>query len=134
LFWRVLLLFTLVPLAEVAVMIEVGRRIGTGSTVALILLTGVLGAYLARAEGFGVLRRISEDLENHRVPARGLVDGALVLVGGLLLLTPGFITDALGLLMLLEPSRAWIRGYAGRWLLSRVAGPTVWIVRPRKRE
>lgn len=133
-FLRVFLLFTLVPLTELVVIIEVGRRLGTGVTIGLVLLTGVVGAYLARLEGFGVLRHIREDLENNRVPARGLVDGLLVLLGGLLLLTPGFITDLVGFLMLFGPSRNVIRRYLAQYLTSLAGGQAVWMVRTRKRE
>ncbi len=104
-FLRLLLLLTLVPALELVLLIEIGSRIGTLNTLLLIVATGVLGAALARAEGLSVLAQIRAQTQAGRVPAMALLEGASVLGGGLLLLTPGFVTDTLGFLMLIPPSR-----------------------------
>ncbi|MGN6548991.1 MAG: FxsA family protein [Pararhizobium sp.] len=97
------------PVAEIAVFIVVGRHIGVLPTLGLILLTAILGSILLRVQGFGVLARIRQDVENRRVPARELVHGLMILLAGVLLITPGFITDTLGFLLFIPPVRdaAW---------------------------
>lgn len=98
-------LFLVVPIAEIAVFIVVGNRIGLGWTLGLTLLTAVAGSFLLRIQGFAVLRRIRADVEAGRVPGRELVHGVMIVAAGILLLTPGFITDTLGLLLFLPPVR-----------------------------
>ena len=105
-FLRLLLLFTIVPLLELFLLVKLGAVVGVGPTVALVIFTGVLGAWLARQQGLGVLRRLSEDLAKGRLPAETLVDGLLILIAGAVLLTPGLLTDALGFLLLVPKSRA----------------------------
>jgi len=118
-FFKLLLLFTIVPILELAVIIDVGRRIGTWNTVIVVLLTAVLGSYLVRLEGIGVVYRIRESLSYGLFPGDELLDGALVLVAGALLLTPGFLTDGLGFLAVFPPSRAVIRRMLKRYLEAR---------------
>lgn len=112
-FARILLLFIVVPLVELALLIKVGQLVGVWPTISLVILTGIAGASLAKHEGLSVLRRIERELEFGRLPTTELLDGFLILAGGLLLLTPGFITDTIGFLCLLPPTRilvrAWIR-------------------------
>jgi UPF0716 protein FxsA len=105
-FLRLLLLFTIVPLVELFLLVKLGTVVGVGPTVALVIFTGVLGAWLARQQGLGVLRRLSEDLAVGRLPAEALIDGLLILIAGAVLLTPGLLTDALGFLLLVPQSRA----------------------------
>ena len=105
-FLRLLLLFTIVPLVELFLLVKLGTVVGVGPTVALVIFTGVLGAWLARQQGLGVLRRLSEDLAVGRLPAEALIDGLLILIAGAVLLTPGLLTDALGFLLLVPKSRA----------------------------
>jgi len=100
-----LLLFVLVPIVELALLIRVGQVIGLGLTIGLVLVTGVLGAALARREGLAAARRIREDLAAARPPAESLASTALVLVAGILLITPGMLTDAVGLALLVRPIR-----------------------------
>jgi UPF0716 protein FxsA len=108
-FLRLLLLFTIVPLVELFLLVKLGTVVGVGPTVALVIFTGVLGAWLARQQGLGVLRRLSEDLAVGRLPAEALIDGLLILIAGAVLLTPGLLTDALGFLLLVPKSRAVVR-------------------------
>src|SRR5260221_10641067 len=99
------LLFVVLPIVEITVAIQVAHHIGGLNTVALLLLFSFAGMWLARLGGFSVVRRIQEQLENRTVPTNDLIEGALVFVGGLLLVVPGFVTDALGLLLLFPLSR-----------------------------
>ena len=108
-FVRLLLLFTIVPLVELFLLVKLGTVVGVGPTVALVIFTGILGAWLARQQGLGVLRRLSEDLAKGRLPAEALIDGLLILIAGAVLLTPGLLTDALGFLLLVPRSRAAVR-------------------------
>jgi UPF0716 protein FxsA len=103
------LLFVVVPLAELYVIIQVGQAIGALPTIALLLADSLLGAWLARSQGRAVWRRFQQALAAGRVPAREVLDGALVIAGGALLLAPGFITDVVGALLLIPPSRALAR-------------------------
>jgi UPF0716 protein FxsA len=108
-FVRLLLLFTIVPLVELFLLVKLGTVVGVGPTVALVIFTGILGAWLARQQGLGVLRRLSEDLAKGRLPAEALIDGLLILIAGAVLLTPGLLTDALGFLLLVPQGRAVVR-------------------------
>jgi UPF0716 protein FxsA len=103
------LLFIVLPIVEITVAIQVAHHIGGLNTVALLLLFSFAGVWLARLEGFSVVRRIQEQLESRTVPTNELIEGALVFVGGLLLIVPGFVTDALGLLLLFPLSRHMAR-------------------------
>ena len=102
-------LFIVVPLAELYVIIRVGQWIGAGPTIAVLLIDSVLGALLLRSQGRTAWRRFNQALSERRVPHREVFDGAMVIFGGALLLTPGFITDVIGLLCLIPPSRVAIR-------------------------
>lgn len=102
-------LFIVVPIAELYVIIQVGQAIGVLNTIALLILDSLVGAWLWRSQGRAVWRRFNEALAAGRVPHREVLDGVLVIFGGALLLTPGFITDVLGLALLLPPTRAVIR-------------------------
>lgn len=106
---RLVLLFTLVPLLELVVLVLLGRHVGWLPTLVTVFLAGVLGAWLARWQGLRVLRAIQRELAEGRMPARELLDGLLVLVAAVLLLTPGLLTDLCGLLLLLPPVRALAR-------------------------
>jgi UPF0716 protein FxsA len=104
-----LLAFLVVPLVEVYVIVQVGHLIGLPLTLLVLLLVSVLGARLVRQEGRRAWRALSAGLGEGRVPTREVLDGALVLVGGVLLVAPGFVTDAVGLLLVLPVSRPALR-------------------------
>jgi UPF0716 protein FxsA len=108
-FLRLLLLFTIVPLVELFLLVKLGTVIGIGATVLIVICTGILGAWLARWQGLGVLRRLTEDMNQGRLPADALIDGLLILIAGAVLLTPGLITDGLGFLLLVPQGRAVVR-------------------------
>lgn len=108
-FARLLFLFIAVPLIELALLVRLGTLIGFWPTIGIVIVTGVLGAALARAQGLRVWIGIQDDLRQGRMPVRGLMDGLLVLVGGVVLLTPGVLTDLAGIALLLPPTRALAR-------------------------
>src|SRR5215211_1006812 len=100
------ILFILVPIAELAVIIQVGQEIGVLPTVAILVADSILGSLLMRSQGRASWRRFNVALQSGRPPAREVLDGVLVIFGGALLLTPGFVTDIFGLALLIPPSRA----------------------------
>jgi UPF0716 protein FxsA len=114
------LIFIVVPIAELAVLIQVGQAIGVGWTLVLLVADAVLGSMLARSQGRATWRRFNAALQAGRPPAREVLDGALVIVGGALLLTPGFISDILGLALLLPPTRALFRAILVRRFMDRM--------------
>jgi UPF0716 protein FxsA len=119
------LLFLVVPIVELAVIIQVGQALGVAETIALLILVSVAGAWLVKREGLGVMRRARRQVEAGKVPATELVDGVLILGAGALLLTPGFVTDCIGILLLVPPVRAGVRAYARRRIRVHVQ-TTVW--------
>ena len=104
-----LILFVVVPAVELALLIEIGSRLGTGTTLALILLTGVVGASLARRQGLGVLGEIRRQTDAGQLPAGALVDGVILLIAGALLVTPGVLTDVCGFLCLVPAFRVQLK-------------------------
>lgn len=108
-FARLLLLFLLTPVVELALLIKLGELIGFWYTIALILVTGVTGSYLARREGLSVWRQFNRRLAQGGLPGKELVDGVIVLVAGALLITPGVLTDVVGFVGLIPLTRALIR-------------------------
>ena len=112
---RLFLLFTVIPLLELYLLVRIGSAIGAGATIALVLLTGALGAWFARLEGLRVLRRWQESLARQELPKDGVIDGLLIFVGGLMLITPGILTDIAGLSMVLPVTRRGIAAMLHRW-------------------
>jgi UPF0716 protein FxsA len=113
--------FILVPLAELYVILRVGDAIGVGWTILLLVADSVLGSLLLRSQGRSVWRRFNATLTEGRMPHREVVDGVLIVFGGAFLLTPGFLTDIVGLLLLIPPTRALIRPLVMRRLGRRVS-------------
>ena len=118
---RLALLFIAVPLLELFILIRLGGVIGLMPTLALCVLTGVAGAWLARREGLRALWSFQERLARGGVPGRALMDGLCILIGGAVLLTPGLLTDLLGFALLLPPSRRWIQARMQRRIERQVA-------------
>jgi UPF0716 protein FxsA len=119
--------FIVVPIAELYVLIQIGSAIGILPTIALLILDSVLGAALMRSQGRAAWMRFNRALAEGRMPGREVMDGALVIFGGALLLTPGFLSDFLGLILLLPPTRAivrtlLVRRFAGRVVASATSG------------
>ena len=111
-----ILLFTIVPIGELALLIKIGQFIGVGYTLGIVVLTGITGAYLAKLQGLITLRRIQEDINNGRMPADKLFDGVLILCSGILLITPGLITDLIGFMGLIPFTRNLFK----RWLKQKI--------------
>lgn len=115
-----IVLFVGVPILEIFVIVQVGQALGILETLALMVVISFVGAWLARHEGFFVIQRIREQMSAGVLPGNELIDGALVLAGGLLLLTPGFVSDAVGIVALFPPTRAVLRSMIKRSLWLRV--------------
>ena len=122
---RLFLLFTVIPLVELYLLIAVGRALGPGPTIALVLLTGALGAWFARLEGARVIRSWQEAMARQQIPKDGVIDGFLIFVGGLLLITPGILTDIAGLSMVMPATRRLIADGVRRWFERQIAAGRV---------
>lgn len=109
-------LLLVIPIVEIAAFILIGGQIGVAVTLLLILVTAIIGAALLRHQGMQVLSRIRSDIDASRVPARALGDGAMLVVAGILLLTPGFVTDAIGFLLFVPA----VRGALWSFFASRI--------------
>jgi UPF0716 protein FxsA len=118
------LLLLAVPIAELVVLVQVSGQLGLGTTIILLLLVSIVGVWVAKAAGLGVLRRMQSTVRAGRLPSNEVVDGFLVLVAGLLMVVPGFVTDGIAVLLLLPPTRAGVRGL----LLRRVRRGATWVV------
>ncbi len=121
------LLFVVIPIVEIYVAVLVGHAIGALNTIGLLLLLSIVGVWLTKQQGVSVISRIRRQLDAGRMPTNELIDGGLVVAGGLLLIVPGFVTDALGLLLLFPPTRLLARGTLKRRFQGRVTylgGPT----------
>ncbi len=117
------LLFLLIPLLEIYLLIEVGGVIGALPTVALVVLTAVLGAFLLRLQGFSTMNRMRATMMRGRLPAVEILEGGALLLAGALLLTPGFFTDAIGFLLLIPPLRRYlILKFIDRITINGIAG------------
>ncbi len=111
-FARLLLLFISVPLIEVLILIKLGSLFGFWPTIFLVIGTGILGAYLAKLYGLTIWYKIQQDLNAGLMPADKLVDGLLILIGGIVLLTPGLLTDILGIMLLIPFTRNYFKRFA----------------------
>jgi UPF0716 protein FxsA len=125
---KLFLLFTLLPLVDLWVLLAIGRTLGPWPTVALVVLTGIGGAWLAKREGRRVVDGWRRALTEGRVPDEGLLSGALVLAGGLLLVSPGLITDVIGLPLLFPPTRRLAAAALRRFLAAKVRSGQVRLV------
>lgn len=104
-----ILLFILIPAAEIGVLLLSGNTIGIWPTVALLIATGILGSYLAKKQGMNTLRKVQEQLQYGRMPGDEILNGVCILLGGVMLLSPGFLTDIFGLILLLPSTRAILK-------------------------
>ena len=109
---KLILIFTIIPFIELSILIELGTHIGTLNTIMVVIITGIVGAFMARIAGLSVLFKIQENLRAGMFPGDELFDGVLILIGGALLITPGLLTDALGFLLLFPLGRTRVK----KWL------------------
>ena len=108
--------FILIPIIELAILIKVGQFIGVLNTVLIVIFTGLAGAFIARAQGLVTLMKIQKDINEGVMPTENLIDGLMILCGGILLLTPGLISDAIGLMVLMPFTRSLIK----KWLKCKI--------------
>lgn len=108
--WLLAAAFLLVPLAEIYVIVQIGQTIGAWWTIGLLILASIVGSWLIKREGSAAWRALTEALREGRMPARELADGALIVIGGTLMVTPGFLSDIVGLLVVLPFTRPLARG------------------------
>ncbi len=119
-FTKLLILFVIVPVTELYILIEVGKKIGSLTTIGIIILTGIIGAYLVKGQGFMILKKIQNDLNEGVIPGDSLIQGAIILTGGIFLLTPGFVTDIIGFIFLIPASRRIVKKYLLKWLKGKI--------------
>ncbi|MEJ8554065.1 FxsA family protein [Tepidibacter sp. Z1-5] len=108
---RLILLFTIVPFVELAILFKLNDYIGFFSTIGIVIFTGVLGAYLAKSQGKEILFRIRHEMQDGRLPGDQLINGLCVLVGGAMLLTPGILTDMVGFILVIPVTREFVKGF-----------------------
>ena len=111
-FFKLFLAFTLVPFIEIYLLIKIGGQVGAFNTILIVILTGLLGASLARLEGLRTMTKVRDSLNRGDLPAEEMLDAMLIFVAGVVLLTPGLITDLAGLALLVPKARYWFK----RWL------------------
>lgn len=117
---KLLVLFIITPVVEMALLIELGKRIGTLQTIGIIVLTGIIGASLAKSQGLRIVRNIKESVHNGEMPHNHLIEGVLILLGGALLITPGILTDAAGFVLVIPWTRRLIRERLKKYFKRRI--------------
>ena len=120
-FFKLFLLFTIIPVVELALLIKIGTVIGTLNTVILVIFTALVGAYLVKIEGISVLTRFQQNMLEGVFPAEEIFDGALILIAGALLVTPGVATDVIGFLLVFPLSREIIKKHLKRYVRNRIS-------------
>ncbi|MBY6035211.1 membrane protein FxsA [Fictibacillus nanhaiensis] len=130
-FRLLLFIFILVPALEVGIFILAGQYIGIPATIASIFLTGIMGAFLAKREGTETIKRVREQLDNGQMPGDAVLDGACILVGGALLLTPGFLTDFIGFSLLFPPFRKIVKFWLKAKLYEKMKNGQFYVIKKR---
>jgi UPF0716 protein FxsA len=128
-FFKLFLLFTIIPVVELALLIKIGSFIGVANTIAIVILTAIVGAYMVRSEGIGVMHRIQKNMNEGLFPGDELINGLLILIAGALLLTPGFFTDLLGFCMVFPLTRKFISKYVKKYLERKISSGDIHINR-----
>lgn len=128
---RTLLIFFIVaPACEIGVLLLSGKTIGVLPTVLLIILTGFVGAYLAKKQGIQAVRNLQKEIQYGRIPSNAILDAMAIFVGGIMLLTPGFISDIVGLFLLFPITRNWIKPFLIQFIKKWIDKHTIHIIRP----
>jgi UPF0716 protein FxsA len=120
-FFKLFLIFAVIPVIELALLIKIGSFIGTANTIIIVILTAVIGAYMVKLEGIGVMYRIQKNMQDGMFPGEELINGMMILLAGALLLTPGFFTDFFGFLMVFPVSRDCIKKIARRFIEKKIS-------------
>jgi len=128
-FFKLFFLFTLIPVIELALLIEIGSKIGILNTVVIVILTAIIGAYMVRREGTGVMYRLQKNMQEGVFPGEEMINGAMILVAGALLLTPGFFTDVMGFLMVIPVSRSYISNWIKKYIEKKMSNNEIHINR-----
>lgn len=128
----ILALLILIPAIEIAIFIWIGQYIGVSWTLLLIIATAFLGAWLARREGLQVIRLAQVQIQNRDMPSEAILDGICVLIGGIFLVTPGFVTDIIGFLLLLPFTRAIFKAWLKLWFGNLIRRRTVGVIMRRR--
>ena len=118
-FFYLLIIFIILPIIEISIFIQVGGFLGTFNTILIIFLTAAVGVYFVRQQGFRTFQKISSELQNQQIPVQGMFDGLVILVAGILLVTPGFLTDIIGFLGLVPQTRVFLLGIIKNLFLQR---------------
>jgi len=123
-FPRLLIVFIFVPLVELFILIKVGRLVGTGNTILIVILTGILGAAFAKSQGIGIISKIRNSLNQMKIPENELIQGLMILAGGIMLITPGFLTDLLGFSLIFPFTRKFYTNLLISYLKNKIkSGP-----------
>lgn len=128
-FFKLFLIFAVVPVIELALLIKIGSIIGTLNTIAIVILTAIIGAYMVKLEGLEVMYRIQKNMQEGIFPGEELINGMMILIAGALLLTPGFFTDIIGFLMVFPFSRNHIKKIARRYIEKKMSSGEIRIHR-----
>jgi UPF0716 protein FxsA len=119
-FFKLFLIFAVVPMIELALLIKIGSFIGIFNTITIVILTAIIGAYMVRLEGLGVMYRIQKNMQEGIFPAEEMINGTMILIAGALLLTPGFFTDIIGFIMVFPFSREYIKKIAKGYIKKKM--------------
>jgi len=119
LFFYLLIIFIILPIIEISIFIQVGGFVGTFNTILIIFLTAAVGVYFVRQQGFRTFQKIAVELQNQQIPVQGMFDGLVILISGILLVTPGFLTDTIGFLGLIPQTRVFLLGIIKNLFLQR---------------
>lgn len=128
-FFKLFVVFAVTSLVELGILIKIGTYIGTLNTILLVVLTAAVGAYMVRMEGISVLARIQQHMQHGQFPAEELIDGAMILVAGAFLLTPGILTDTVGFLMVIPVSRNIIKKGIRQYIEKKISSGDIHINR-----
>jgi len=128
-FFKLFLVFAITSLVELGILIKIGTYIGTLNTILLVIFTAAVGAYMVRMEGIGVLSRIQQNMNEGEFPAEELINGAMILVAGAFLLTPGILTDTIGFLMVIPVTRNAIKEIIKKYIEKKISSGDIHINR-----
>ncbi len=128
-FFKLFLILAVIPVIELALLIKVGSIIGTINTISIVILTAIIGAYMVKLEGLGVMSRIQANMQEGIFPAEELINGMMILVAGALLLTPGFFTDVIGFSMVIPVSRNFLKRIVRRYIDKKMSSGEIRINR-----